>query len=397
MNGALDHGAGRLFVCDPVCVFPYGHNVTAMRNFDRYLSGYFAQTTLIGCRFLDAGIAADNAIVREFNYYYQDIMPLRTIPAQDGMPLIHEEKLAIATRDVIDLIARHHVTGRDTLCYPSIDFYSLYALAECAPQLVAAGAPTLMLRLIAVMENAGNVVFREQEALVIALVQRLRDAGLTVKLAAETPRYAEYLAENLDCFVPVAACIDVRSQVPLGDHGVFRITCPGSARPDKGFLELLEIFTGIRRRDPDLRIRFQTQIMPDHELRHHMHYLAELYALPGVELLPAQLSPHELEAMFDTSDLVLMPYAADVYELRGSAVFTEAICAGRPVISFDGTAFADQIRYFRAGAICQTGQEMVERIIGYSKISPHIRHARARQARERFVRDLENSYREWMN
>jgi len=397
MSSGLDNRAGRLFICDPVCAFTYGHNVAAMRNFNRYLSGYFSETTLVGCRFLDSDIAAENAISREFSYYYQDIMPLRGMPIEDAMPLSHKDKLAVATRDLVELIDRHHVSRLDTLCYPSIDFYSLYALAECAPHLIAAGAPTLMVRLIAVMENAGSFVFREQEAVVIALIQRLRDAGLVVKLAAETPRYAEYLAENLDCFVPVAANIDVRAMVPLSNPEVFRVICPGSARYDKGFLELLEIFTTIRRRDPELKIQFQTQIMPDHDMQNQLSYLAKLYALPGVDLLPAQLPPQQLEAMFDESDLVFMPYAADVYEMRGSAVFIEAICVGRPVIAFDGPAFADQIRYFRGGKICQTKQDMVDEVIRYSKTSPYVRSARARQARERFVRDLENSYREWMN
>ena len=159
----------------------------------------------------------------------------------------------------------------------------------------------------------------------------------------------------------------------------------------------MEIFTTIRRRDPALKIQFQTQIMPDHDIQNHLSYLAKLYALPGVELLPAQLPPQQLEAMFDESDLVFLPYAADVYEMRGSAVFIEAICVGRPVIAFDGPAFADQIRYFRGGKICQTKQDMIDEVIRYSKTSPHVRNARARQARERFLRDLENSYREWMN
>ena len=395
MNVTGKRDTGRLLICDPVCAFSYGHNVAAMRNFKKFLGPNFAETLMIGSQFLAEDIAVANDILREFNYYYHDILPLRGVIAPSRLSLTHEDKLEAATRDMQDLIVRHCVTGQDTICFPSVDFYALYALADCAAHLVKAGSPTIMLRFIGVMENSGNVTFQEHEALVIALIQRVRNAGLTVKLAAETPRYAEYLAENLDCFVPVAANIEVREQVPLGSHHVFRVICPGSARYDKGFLELLSIFSQVRLRDAKLRIQFQTQIIPDHDLQHQLSYLSQLYAVPGVELLPSQLSAERLEAMYDDADLVLLPYAADVYKFRGSAVFIEAICVGRPVIALEGAAFADQIRYFRGGEICRSTHEVVNQIIAYSKISPSIREARARQARSRFVNDLVNGYREW--
>ena len=152
----------------------------------------------------------------------------------------------------------------------------------------------------------------------------------------------------------------------------------------------------MRRRDPHLKIRFQTQVLPDRDLKHQLNYLTRLYAVPGVTVLPSQVSSRQIEEMYDGADLVLLPYAADVYEFRGSAVLIEAMCAGRHVLALDGPAFVDQMRFFGSGTVCASLSEMADRVIEYSRHSPRLRFAQARQARERFTRDLSASYRDWV-
>lgn len=387
--------AKRLFICDPVCALPFGHNVPAMRNFQKFLGPFFSEVILLGCKDLPMDIADENMIVGRFEYCYDDVMPL-SIDRLDAFPATHHEKTKAAHQDLVAIIADYAIGGDDVICYPSVDFYALLALAENADRLVACGSPTIMLRLIGVMENAGAQIFAHHEAVVIALIQRLRDVGLSLKIAAETPRYAEYLATSLDCEVSVAANIETREQVPIQVKDRFDVICPGSARYDKGFLQLLDVFTQVRLRDPELKIRMTTQILPDRDLKHQLSYLTKLYAIPGVSLLPSKVSARQMMTMYDDADLVLLPYASDVYAQRGSAVFIEAICVGRPVIAYDGCAFVDQIRYFGGGEICQSAEEMAALIIEQSKVSPKIRYAKARQARDRFMRDLVASYRDWV-
>jgi glycosyltransferase involved in cell wall biosynthesis len=231
---------------------------------------------------------------------------------------------------------------------------------------------------------------------VLALINRLQVSGVPIRLAAETPRYADHLAMHLDCSVSVAANIETHEQMRLPDNGQFTVICPGSSRYDKGFLHLLEIFSTVRRRDPDVKIRFVTQLLPDRDLQHQLDYLQKIYSIPGVTILPSQVSAQEIADMYIQADLVLLPYAPDVYELRGSAVLIEATCSGRHVLAFDGPAFVDQMRYFGSGTSCRDSADMADQIIQLSRQSSQLRYARARQARERFVKDLDASYRDWV-
>lgn len=397
MSSKAVSGPSRLFICDPVCVFPYGHNVAAMENFRNFVGRYYDEVTCLGCRRLPSAIAASSGIDPAFDYYYNDAMPLPDSEGDLTILRTHGERAAAAKADMAALLKRHAIGSDDTLCFPSIDFYALLALAEMIDELRAAGSPRLLIRLIGVMETAAGARFAKPMNVVLALLNRLLEAGLPVRLAAETPRYAEYLAVQLDHAVCVAANIETREIVPLPESDEFTVICPGSARYDKGFLHLVEIFSSVRRRDPELKIRFRTQVLPDRDLKHQIDYLIKLYAIPGTTILPSQLPAADLASMYEDADLVLLPYATDVYQYRGSAVLIEALCSGRHCLALDGPAFVDQIRYFGGGSVCGSIPEMADRILALAKEPPAKRVSRARQARERFMRDLGASYRDWVN
>lgn len=396
MKSSAAPGARRLLICDPVCVFPYGHNVAAMENFRRFVGQHFDSALCLGCDRLPGAIAKRSGIEQVFQYYYDDAMPLPDSADDPSILRTHAEKVAAARADLARLLDRFGVSGQDALCFPSIDFYALHALAESIEVLRAAGSPRLLIRLIGVMETGASAHYARPMAVVLAMLDRLLASGLPVRLAAETPRYAEFLATALGQPVAVAANIELREQVPLptGDH--FTVICPGSARYDKGFLDLLELFRRVRDQDPELKIRFCTQVLPDRDLRHQIDYLVKLYAVPGVTLLPSQLPAEALARMYEQADLVLLPYARDVYEYRGSAVLIEALCSGRHCLALDGPAFTDQIRFFGGGSVCASIAEMADQVIAWSKEPPARRQARATQARTRFMRDLMASYRDWV-
>ena len=389
--------SSRLILCDPVCVLRYGHNVAALGNFARFVGQGFEEVIAIGCRYLPDSVAQPNAIRQDFDFYYNDAIPISEEGQEFELPGTHEEKIAAAKADLLAVLNRYKVGRADVLCYPSIDFYALYALASSIDELKKAGSPTLMIRLIGVMETAVSGNYARPLDVMLTLLGRLQASGLPIRFAAETPRYAEFLSIHLDRPIAVAPNIETRQQMPLPDNGSFTVICPGSARYDKGFLTLHEIFAKVRREDPNLRIRFRTQVLPDIYLKLHLGYLQRLYAVPGVDILPAQISASEIEAMYDDADLVLLPYARDVYEFRGSAVLIEATCAGRHALALEGSAFVDQMRYFGSGTACLNPAEMAEKILHFSRQSAQLRFAKARQARDRFLRDLTDSYRHWMS
>lgn len=388
--------SSRLLICDPVCVFPYGHNVAAMENFRNFVGKYYEEVVCLGCNRLPKETAARYGIEPVFEYYYNDAMPLPESDMDTTILRTHAQKTAAAKRDLTQLLKRLQVSSSDTLCYPSVDFYSLLALAEAIDELCTAGNPKILIRLIGVMETASSAQYAKPLSVALALINRLCEAGLSVRLAAETPRYAEYLAIQLDRPVAVAANIELRELVPLPQADHFTVVCPGSARYDKGFLNLVDLFSHVRHQDPDMRIRFCTQVLPDRDLKHQIDYLIRLYAIPGMTVLPSQLPAEDLVMMYENADLVLLPYAPDVYHFRGSAVLIEAMLSGRHCLALDGPAFVDQMRYFGAGTTCSSITDMADKVLAYSKESFARRHARARQVRDRFVRDLVASYRDWV-
>lgn len=367
-----------------------------MENFRHFVGKYYDDVICLGGNRLPDATAARYGIKPAFEYYYNDAMPLPKAEMDTTILRTHAQKAAAAKQDLVGILKRLEVGAADTLCYPSIDFYSLLALVEAIEELREAGSPKLLIRLIGVMETASSAQYAKPLSVALALINRLCEAGLPVRLAAETPRYAEYLAMQLERPVAVAANIELREQVPLPQGNHFTVICPGSARYDKGFLNLADLFSQVRQRDPEMRIRFRTQVLPDRDLKNQIDYLIRLYAIPGTTILPAQLPAEDLVTMYENADLVLLPYAQDVYEFRGSAVLIEAMLSGRHCLALDGPAFVDQMRYFGAGTACSGISDMADKIIACSKESPVRRHARARQARDRFVRDLVSSYRDWV-
>ncbi|EIZ80797.1 hypothetical protein WSK_0601 [Novosphingobium sp. Rr 2-17] len=367
-----------------------------MENFRKFIGCYYDEVVCLGGRRLSETISARNGIERFFDYYYNDAMPLPKSDMDTTILHTHGQKAKAAKEDLTRLLKRLKVGPADTLCYPSIDFYSLLALADAIDELRAAGSPKLLIRLIGVMETASSAQYAKPLSVALALINRLCEAGLDIKLAAETPRYAEYLAIQLERSVAVAANIELREQVPIAGGENFTVICPGSARYDKGFLTLADLFNSVRQRDPEMRIRFRTQILPDRDLKHQLDYLITLYSIPGTTILSSQLPAEELVTMYEKADLVLLPYAHDVYQFRGSAVLIEAMCSGRHCLALDGSAFVDQMRYFGGGTACSSIADMADKIITFSKETPGKREARARQARDRFVRDLSSSYRDWV-
>lgn len=386
----------RLLICDPVCVFPYGHNVAALNNFRSFVGKYFGETICLASKRLDRKIASDFNFERHFEYYYNEAMPLHKGEAQDLDLVTHNSKIRAASQDFLTLLEDYDVCGSDVICYPSVDFYSLMAISDNLDELQKRGSPKFLIRFIGVMETASVAPFSKPLDIVVAILSSLIDSGLRVELAVETPNYAKVLSGKLGLPIHVAANIELGDIAERADTDVFNVICPGSARFDKGFLDLAAIFSTVRRLDPDLKIRFTTQNLPDRQLASQLHYLSQVYAIPGVTILPSKLTAAEMKALYDTADMVLLPYAADVYEFRGSAVLIEAICAGRQCVSLEGAAFNDQLRYFGAGDVCANLEEMADRIVRLSRVPASTRKSWAVQARTRYIRDLLNSYRDWV-
>jgi glycosyltransferase involved in cell wall biosynthesis len=389
----------RLFVCDPVCVQEFGHNVAALKYFATSMAPSFAEIVPLCCRYLPEPLVREHGFVPHFGFYYENYIPLPAGPAvEDDAPIsldFVDPTEAAASADAAALLERWAIGADDALFFPGLDFYGIVGLLNALKQHEPDAQPRVFLRFIGVMENATGT-YREPLA---ELILRLREAladGIRLSFGAETPKYADMLAGLLD--VPVA-CLpypSVGEIMPLNHFGPFTVFCPGSARSDKGYFDLWSIFAETRRHDFDLSVRFVTQILPDRDAVHWEHYTSQLSALPGVELLPATISQAEMLERYRQCHAVLLPYDRGIYALRGSAVMMEAAYFGRSVVTLGGTAFAEQVRYYGLGSVVSDIGEMAGSVLALSRQPRARMETERRQARFRFVADSALAYRQWI-
>lgn len=390
---------GRLFICDPACVQQIGHNVHALRYFKSAFSAGFSEVIAVCCNSLPDDIALEEGFVKHYQFYYPEFFP--GVPAtgvsfsesHDSMILDGKERLA--TLDAEKLLQMFSMNSHDNVFFPHLDFYGVVGLLNALQLRSESERPRLYLRFIGVMENAtDHYKFPCNE-----LLFRLRVAakrGIQISASAETPRYADLVAQVLEARVAVTGYPLTEQKIPLPEDGPFYFYCPGSARADKGYFELLDIFREVRNRDPDCNIRFITQSLPSHDLVNHLSYTAQLYAIPGVEMQVGTVSAEEMISTYCRSHAVLLPYARDVYEYRGSAVLMEAASYGRPAIAYSGMAFSDVVSYYGLGKVVSSQSEMIDSIMQLSGKDRGSLEIVSSQASYRFHADNLASYRSWL-
>ncbi|WP_377295155.1 hypothetical protein [Rhizobium sp. SG2393] len=391
----------RLFVCDPACVQAFGHNVTALRYFTRAFRDQYSDIIPLCSNLLDHSVVKRESFTAFYNFYYARYFPsvdTRGAPAPGASSddaFYPDDFERLATDDARRLLQSFQVGPDDDILFPHLDFYGVVGMLNALGELELHARPRLLLRFIGVMENA-TITYRKPTAELLSRVRAAMDHGIAVRVSAETPRYADYLAIELGVTVAVTGYPDEADAMPMRADIPFTFYCPGSARFDKGFLELAQIFRGIRRGCGDLSIQFVTQILPDRDLKHHMNTLMQIYAIPGVELQPAAIDAEDMVETFRRSHAVLLPYAADIYEFRGSAVLMEATAYGRPAITYEGTAFAELVRYYGLGQVVASPEAMVKAALDMAMQDRKTLEMQAAQARFRYIRDNIASYQFWM-
>ncbi|WP_144769331.1 glycosyltransferase family 4 protein [Methylobacterium dankookense] len=368
-----------------------------MRHYRHLLSEHYDNVHCLGTKYLDSKISVDNKIERFFDFYYNEFINVLSSDIDPvGLTDTHETRKLLAERDIGRLLSEYQFDQSDAIFFPSIDIYSLMGLSAHRSELSSDQSPKLLLRFIGVMENAAPA-YRKPLSVALMHIRGLITAGCNISISAETPAYADWLARELDLCVHVTPYGETREPLPLPETSDFHVVCPGSARIDKGFLRLESIFRQVRILDPDINIRFTTQCLPDREITNYQTYLAKLYACPGVSILPSSLSNDEIDSLYLSSDLILLPYDANIYKFRGSAVLMESASIGRPVVTLDGSAFSDQVSYYGLGLNCSDNLEIARRIVEYSQTPKSVRWRQSIQARSRFITDMLGVYRNWVN
>ena len=125
---------------------------------------------------------------------------------------------------------------------------------------------------------------------------------------------------------------------------------PGNARREKGFVEAVEAAAQILLSPRREEFHFVIQChKPDtvcsEFLRVHQS------TLEGIEWIDRPLSNEEYLQQLTQSDILLLPYHLDCYEMRTSGIFTEARVAGKPVITTTQSWAGDRVAHQGGGWI----------------------------------------------
>lgn len=393
----------RLIICDPVCVLPYGHNATAMEYFRHHFLGKFSEVECLGAKYLPERIAINAEITPFFEFLYgrfinveSDEIDLWTDDiVRKNIRNRRDVFLEVAVQDFRRVMSQFSLGCNDAILLPSADFYAVLGLLKAVQGISRDRCPQIYLRFIGVMENASYSSTAPLEMLV-AEIRRCVLAGFPLSISAETPPYADLLASHLDMNVLVTPYPMAKLQLQMPPSGPFTVFYAGSARHDKGWGRILDITTQVRRSAQGRGVQFLLQLLPDRDLIYWQTYASQLYATPGVELIPASISSEEMHQLYSRSHAVLLPYDEEIYRLRGSAILMESLAYGRYVMASRRVGFAGQIEYYNAGVLCESNVDFAEAVIGASLRDRDQLQRQMRQARSRFLVDTETSYQTWV-
>jgi glycosyltransferase involved in cell wall biosynthesis len=133
---------------------------------------------------------------------------------------------------------------------------------------------------------------------------------------------------------------DTRPQRSL--NGLARIGFFGDSKCDKGFHLLPEAIALCQQDRIDAQ--FVVQIQHDNWEPRTIEAERALRALKGVRLLEGILSAQDYDSLTSDIDVMLLPYDPVTFgRARGSAIFTESVASGRPVVATQGTFAGDRI------------------------------------------------------
>ena len=392
----------RLLICDPICAQGFGHNLSALHYFSKFLSKKFGVSNVeaLVSKYLpeDLSDAKSLKLDRIYHHYYQSSMPFRNYDdkqeSRSFKTLVSSYNYMenLAYEDCLTILDKYKLTEKDVLFFPSVDFYSAQAILRYYETKEIHQVPKLYLRFIGVMEN-NTKYYSEPRNELFSLIRSLGGKGYPLYLSAETPKYADFISERVEENVSCLTYPVMGDMLPIKQRtSSFNILCPGAQREDKGFSRLFDIIKEFTMANPDVEANFYIQTVPGDR---YSSYQSQLYALPGVKLLPSSITMEQMVSLYKDAHAVLLPYDADVYYLRGSAVLMEAISYGRLVLTSTFTAFSEQVRYYNCGKICESDEDFAYSLREFYDMNLSKMQRQAKQSRFRYEKDCDFSYRSW--
>jgi len=386
------------FIIDPVCIHDSGHNLTAAKRY-----GHMARkiskdkAVLLVSRLLNENLtnSEDSEIYFDcfFSHYYPDFIPIKG--AEKFLNKRGELKLdigALAAKELNQFFDKYSPNQRDTLFYPSIDYFSLISLIDFLDKTSSTDLPKIIIRFIGVMEYDHYKTGISLENILEKIRKLINTKGLNIKFSAESSIMANHIENIINQKVEITPTLVSNNALKHIESDVFTIIFPGSARRDKGFDRISSILNNFERINSEKKYRAIIQLLPPSELKHFGNHALELVKNGKVTLLPCSLDESEIINLFQISDIVVAPYDRKVYKYRSSAIMAESAIYCRPIVASSHCGFSDQIEKYKLGFLAESDADFAEKIEIFRSMPITVRRAYAQKARENFLRFSQNAY-----
>jgi len=144
------------------------------------------------------------------------------------------------------------------------------------------------------------------------------------------------------------------------DLRMFTLGFLGVARPNKGFVEIPELLKSLSSHDIAFKAIAQEAIYPWDEYKKAIQELGNFLNI--LTILPANISEQELENVFKSIDILILPYNTENYKLAGSGLLFAAADLSIPTLTKKGVAFEWDINEYSLGFTYENLEDFVKKI-----------------------------------
>jgi glycosyltransferase involved in cell wall biosynthesis len=416
MENNVASQSSRVLLVDHMCVLPYGHNLNGLVLFEQALRPFFGSSICLATRKLPDEAEQASSVDRVLSYPYDGLIEAPTTRASKNprntvakdvsyFPLLkllarrafytglsiffrYDYVRTRTRRDWRNVFKRYKVGPDDVIFFPSAEYYGCLSLLDVIRKLPLAQRPKVHFRMIGVMESANYSLESGRPHFVSEIRQALADK-IHLSVSAETPPYCELLERLIGSPVTYMPYPLASNQEVTTWDSVKVVTSPGQGRIDKGFMRLYAIICGLQSKGALDRFYFDIQDMRRTDDQFRARYQSILKHVPNLILRPARLKQAEIDEIYRKSDILVLPYDAETYALRGSAVYQEGLAVGRPVVCSTGLGFSELVKKYGNGLLATSDIEFSDKILELAEWSKEDVEQRVSAARVLYQSDFE--------
>lgn len=385
-----------VYILDPVCIQEKGHNLTAIKRYGSFLYELKKETIfLVISKYLQNALLSKTTginVDRFFSNYYPDFIPLTNVEKIPGNNSSYKtEILNLAIHEMQHFFNKYKPCSKDTIFYPSIDYFSLAAIINFLETNYQSYLCKFIFRFIGVMEYDLYDLGISLSELLTRLGSLISNKKINAKISTESDTMADYIKDHIKQDVVITPTLVSHDYLAYPKNSKYTIVFPGSARRDKGFDRIESILyeceaLGLH------NYKAIVQLLPPSELELFSNHALGLVRNAKVTLLPCTLSENEIKELFAMADIVVAPYDKNVYRYRSSAIMAEAATYGRPIIASKDCGFSDQISRYKLGRLADSDEEFARGITYFFSKGDEFREDFGKKARNNFLKLESDSY-----